>query len=119
MLGAAVAGALAVGLGAFGAHALEDLLAADRLAVYETGVRYLAIHSLVLFITGWIATQHPNKLFTVAGFLLIAGMILFSGSLVLLALLNIRILGAVAPVGGLAFISGWLFLGLGAWKSVR
>ncbi len=119
MLCATIAGALAVGLGAFGAHSLQDLLAADRLDVYQTGVRYLAIHAIVLFITGWIAVERPHKAFSIAGVLLIAGMILFSGSLVLLAVFNYRVLGAVAPVGGLAFISGWLILGLGTWRTVR
>ena len=55
MLIAAFAGALAVGMGAMGAHELKDLLASDRFDVFQTGVRYLAIHAIVLFVTGWFS----------------------------------------------------------------
>ncbi len=119
MLAGAIAGALAVGLGAFGAHELKDLLAPDRFDVFQTGVRYLVIHAIVLFINGWFAHDRRDKMLSVAGFLFLLGMFLFSGSLIVLAISNVRFLGAVAPFGGLAFISGWLFFGWGAWRTTR
>jgi uncharacterized membrane protein YgdD (TMEM256/DUF423 family) len=41
-------GALGVGLGAFGAHALKERLSADMLSTFETGVRYQMYHALAL-----------------------------------------------------------------------
>jgi uncharacterized membrane protein YgdD (TMEM256/DUF423 family) len=119
ILTASVAGALAVALGAIGAHELKDLLAADRFDVFLTGVRYLAIHAVILFVTGWFALDRPHKLLTASGILFIAGMVLFSGSLVVLAVSSYRFLGAVAPVGGVSYILGWLLLGLGAVKATK
>ena len=119
MVAGAVAGALAVGLGAFGAHELQDLLAPDRLDVFQTGVRYLLVHAVVLFLTGWFAHGRENRLTKAAGFFLLAGMILFSGSLVVLAGTNLHALGAVAPIGGLSFIAGWLCLAGMAWQHAR
>ena len=119
MVTGAIAGALGVGLGAFGAHELKDLLAPDRFDVFQTGVRYLTIHAIVLFINGWFAHGRSEKMLSVAGFLFLLGMFLFSGSLIVLAISNVRILGAVAPFGGLAFIAGWLFFGWAAWSTTR
>ena len=119
MVAGAVAGALAVGLGAFGAHELKDLLAPDRFDVFQTGTRYLLVHAVMLFITGWFEHERSEKMLTIAGSLFLLGMILFSGSLVVLAVSNYRFLGAVAPFGGLSLIAGWLFLGWGAWRVTR
>jgi len=115
----AVAGAIGVGLGAFGSHSLSELLAPDRFDVFQTGVRYLTLHAIMLFITGWINHERNERMFMYSGFGFILGMILFSGSLIVLAVANIRIMGAVAPIGGLCFISGWLLLGWGAFRSIR
>ncbi len=119
MVAGAIAGALAVGLGAFGAHELKDLLAADRFDVFQTGVRYLTIHAILLFITGWFAHGRSDRMLSVAGFFILLGMVLFSGSLIVLAVSNVRFLGAVAPFGGLSFIAGWLSLGWAAWRATR
>ena len=119
MVSGAIAGALAVGLGAFGAHELKDVLAPDRLDVFQTGVHYLVIHAIVLFITGWFAHGRTEKMLLRAGLFILIGMVLFSGSLIVLAISNVRFLGAVAPFGGLSFITGWLLLGWGAWRATR
>jgi uncharacterized membrane protein YgdD (TMEM256/DUF423 family) len=110
-----ISGGVAVALGAFGAHALKARLTADRLATFETGVRYQMYHALALLavaaaIARWPASTFPN----VAGWLFVAGTLLFSGSLYLLCLTNKRWWGAVTPFGGLAFIVGWLCLALTA-----
>ena len=111
-------GALGVGLGAFGAHALKERLSADRLSTFETGVHYQIYHALALVAVVVALGRWPDSSLSVtAGWLFVAGIILFSGSLYGLALLDVRILGAITPLGGVAFIAGWLCLLLAAWRS--
>jgi uncharacterized membrane protein YgdD (TMEM256/DUF423 family) len=114
---AAVLLAIAVALGAFGAHALKSRLTADMLAVYQTAVQYHAWHALGLLATGVLMLQWPEStaLRWSAG-LLLAGVLIFSGSLYGLALSGVRWLGAVTPIGGAAFIAGWLMLALAVLK---
>ena len=95
---------LAVGLGAFGAHALKTRLTPDMLAIFETGVRYQVYHALALLLLA--AVRGPSK----AGWCFTAGIVLFSGSLYLLALTGVRKWGAVTPIGGVLFLIGWLIL---------
>lgn len=114
---ASLFGALGVGLGAFGAHALRERLTADLLVTFETGVRYQMYHALALVAVVVALGRWPeSSLAVAAGWLFVAGIILFSGSLYGLALLDIRILGAITPLGGVAFIGAWLCLLLAAWR---
>jgi len=107
-LGAAFA-ALAVVLGAFGAHALKTRLPANLLEVYHTAVQYHFWHALGVLAVGITLQQLPDAgWLRAAGWFLTAGIVLFCGSLYLLALTGVRWLGAVAPLGGTAFILGWL-----------
>lgn len=112
----ALSGFLAVGLGAFGAHALKGRLGVELLAVFETGVRYQMYHSLALFAVAWAGTRWPGAAAAASGWLFVAGTLIFSGSLYLLALTGTRWLGAVTPFGGLALLAGWLCLAWAAWK---
>jgi len=113
LLTAAVAGFLAVGLGAFGAHGLRGRLSPDMLAVFETGVRYHMYHALALMLTAAVIGQLGQaRLLVLAGWLFTAGIVLFSGSLYALALTGVTTLGAVTPIGGLAFLAGWACLAL-------
>lgn len=115
---AAVMGALAVGLGAFGAHGLEATLTANgRLETYETAVKYQFYHSLALLLTGILMLNLNSDYFLWTAWSFIIGTLIFSGSLYILSLTNITWLGAITPIGGLAFIVGWIFLALGAAKS--
>ena len=100
----AVAAALAVALGAFGAHGLKARLSSDMLAAWHTAVQYHAWHALGLLAVGFLSPSIWSK---TAGGLLTAGIVLFSGSLYALALGAPRALGAVTPFGGIAFILGW------------
>jgi uncharacterized membrane protein YgdD (TMEM256/DUF423 family) len=105
----ALAAALGVALGAFGAHALKARLAADMLAVWQTAVQYHLWHALGLVAIGLLAQHLPGSgALRLAGWLLLAGIALFSGSLYVLALSSVRWLGAVTPFGGACFIAGWL-----------
>jgi uncharacterized membrane protein YgdD (TMEM256/DUF423 family) len=105
----AVQGALAVAMGAFGAHALADRLSARMLQVFETGARYHLVHAIallscsILLSLGYLRAQIAAALFAV-------GISIFSGSLYALALTDIKLFGAVTPIGGMTLIAGWLAL---------
>jgi uncharacterized membrane protein YgdD (TMEM256/DUF423 family) len=105
---------LGVGLGAFGAHALQKRLSPEMLAVFETGVRYHFVHALGLFVVAWLHTRHPSSLVTGAGWSLTLGVVVFSGSLYLLSVTGVRWLGAITPIGGTAFLVGWVLVALAA-----
>jgi uncharacterized membrane protein YgdD (TMEM256/DUF423 family) len=113
---AAIALALAVAFGAFGAHALRTKLAPDAMAIYQTAVQYHFWHALGLLGVGILFERTPasKRLPWVAG-LLVIGLLLFCGSLYLLALTGEIWLGAFTPAGGIAFIAAWLLLASVAW----
>jgi uncharacterized membrane protein YgdD (TMEM256/DUF423 family) len=114
----AAALALAVVLGAFGAHGLRSRLDAYLMGVYEKAVFYHFIHAIGLLIVSFlprIGVIGQSGANWVCG-LLLAGIVIFSGSLYALAITGNRFLGAITPVGGLAFIAGWLLL---AWTLMR
>ena len=115
---AAVFLALAVGLGAFGAHGLKARLDAYHLDIYKTAVLYHFLHALGMLIVAILpknGTLSPESANSVC-WLLAAGILIFSGSLYLLAVTGVGVLGAVTPFGGVAFILAWMLL---AWKLVR
>jgi len=119
-----VAGALlmffGVVLGAFGAHALQQLLAPRQLSSYQTGVLYQQLHSLALLLVGVIALVTPASPWLArAAVLFGAGMFFFSGSIYLMTLGAPRWLGMVAPIGGLSFMLAWLALAAHAWRARR
>lgn len=111
---------LAVALGAFAAHGLEDKLSADYLAVFETGVRYQMYHAIGLFLLSLLAGKlnEPRRLL-LAGRLMHAGIILFSGSLYILSLTGFSKLGIITPFGGVAFIAAWALTAAAAWGSQK
>jgi len=103
---AAILGALAVALGAFGAHGLKDVLARNQTsAIWEKAVFYHFIHTVVLL---FLAGRNPLALIPFVLFL--AGILIFSGSLYVLAYTGVKWLGAITPFGGVSFIVGWLWL---------
>lgn len=108
---------LAVILGAFAAHGLKGRLTVQSLAIFDTGVQYHFYHALGLILVGLIATQIPANGIRYSGWLMMVGILLFSGSLYILALTGVRQLGMITPVGGFCFISAWLTLLVGIWKS--
>jgi uncharacterized membrane protein YgdD (TMEM256/DUF423 family) len=112
---------LSVAAGAFGAHGLKERLAADLLAIFETGARYQMVHALGLIALGLLASRSPQAAqpfaASVAGWAFVAGTVLFSGSLYGLSLTGIRALGAITPLGGLAFLAGWIGLAVAAVRS--
>ncbi|WCL80445.1 DUF423 domain-containing protein [Saprospira sp. CCB-QB6] len=120
----AIFGALAVILGAFGAHALKAQITPDRLEIYQLGVSYQYYHALALLATGVWARLAAAPALKWAGISFAMGILLFSGSLYLLALRDLfgisgsllAVIGPLTPVGGLFFIGGWSILAIKAFK---
>ncbi len=112
-------GLLGVAIGAFGAHALKDVLTANETtATFQTGVQYHMIHALGLLLVGALCPHlKPNRHLRLVGWLFTVGILLFSGSLYLLALTNIKIFGAITPLGGVCFLAGWFLIILTAAQS--
>lgn len=113
---AALLGALAVVLGAFGAHGLKQIVPPDTVTTFETGVRYQFYHVFALLATGLIAIHFPAPLLRRAAQSFLVGILLFSGSLYLLTFLKatdtvgLSKLGLITPIGGLFLVLGWVLL---------
>ncbi|MEN9952078.1 MAG: hypothetical protein RLZZ520_346 [Bacteroidota bacterium] len=113
---AALLMAIAVTLGAFGAHLLKKLLTPSLLEGYQTATYYQMIHAIAIFIAGFLYKQYHHKKMWVAGQLFFFGILCFSGSIyarVALSFAGYTSLGVfnlVTPLGGILFIMGWLWL---------
>ncbi len=115
--------AVAVILGAFGAHALKEKISLQQLQVFETGVKYQFYHALALVIVGLMADKYSSSSLNYAAGFFAAGILLFSGSLYLLSTIDFngltgikKILGPITPFGGLCFILGWISLVIASKK---
>jgi uncharacterized membrane protein YgdD (TMEM256/DUF423 family) len=111
---AAIFLAVAVMLGAFGAHALRGRLDAYSLDIWEKAVFYQFVHSLGMLVVSLLPRTQtfPSESASNVCWLLAIGILVFCGSLYALAITGVRTLGAITPIGGGAFIVGWLLL---AW----
>ena len=114
---AAIVGALAVALGAFGAHALKPMLvAAGKLETYQTAVAYQFYHVFALLATGILQRTNSINTLSNAAVCFGIGILLFSGSLYLICFISIPYLGMVTTFGGILFIVGWIMLLVGVLK---
>lgn len=120
-------GAMAVALGALGAHFLKGklemgVITLTNLQTFETAAKYQVYHSIALLLVALFSEVYENKLFQKAGYCFMIGIVLFSGSLYIistagiLGLSNIKWLGPITPIGGLFLIAGWVLLALGGYK---
>lgn len=116
-IAAAVLGASAVALGAFGAHAMRDSVSAESLATWRTAVDYQFWHALALLATAVLIEQRDSaagsdgrRALSLAGWSFGIGTLIFSGSLYGLVLGAPRWTGAITPLGGVILIVGWLAL---------
>ena len=105
-----VLAALAVSIGAFGAHGLKSKVSSEDLVIFETGVRYQMYHSLGLILIGILGFHYPSNIIQFPAILFLIGIIIFSGTLYLIPLTGLRWLGAITPIGGTALILGWVAL---------
>lgn len=111
----ALSGAIAVALGAFGAHALKAMLNTESLGIFETGVKYQFYHSFAMLATYILYCIYPKRNLERAFYAFAVGILLFSGSLYFLATrslhgFEIGLFGLLTPIGGLFFIVGWVLL---------
>jgi len=117
LITATISGALAVIVGAFGAHALQELLESNqRLSTFETASQYHFYHSIALLFIGYYLKRRSSGVLNGSAICMLLGILVFSGSLYLLSMTNQTILGGVAPVGGVLLVMGWGFLSFGIWK---
>jgi uncharacterized membrane protein YgdD (TMEM256/DUF423 family) len=127
VIAGALLAAAGVGLGAFGAHGLEKHLVSSgytenvsqRMAWFDTGVRYHVYHALAIVLVAALAGRSPSTGFQIAAVLLIVGIAFFSGSLYAMTFgpAAWKKLGAVTPLGGLAFLAAWVTLAIAAWRA--
>lgn len=117
---AALSGAAAVAIGAFGAHLLrETLLLNGRQDTFELAVRYQFYHTLALLGVGLLKRVYKTARLTWSAFCFIGGIGIFSGSLYILSLTNETVWGAVTPIGGVLMIAGWIFLAIGVTENKK
>ena len=112
-----IAMAVAIILGAFGAHGLKKRLDNERLNWWQTGAQYHMIAALGLFAVASVrfmnqSNQEVQAGVDISGWLILLGIVFFSGSLYIMALTGIRKLGAITPIGGLLWIIGWIRLAM-------
>jgi uncharacterized membrane protein YgdD (TMEM256/DUF423 family) len=109
-------GALAVMIGAFGAHKLKEIFTPEQLNSFEIGVRYQFYHCFALLFTGVVGISFPSKFLKPATICFSLGIILFSGSIYALNILKAQStlglsgIGILTPIGGLLLIIAWVFL---------
>jgi uncharacterized membrane protein YgdD (TMEM256/DUF423 family) len=109
-----ILGALAVGIGAFGAHGLKPFLDANQTEIFKTATLYHFVHVIpMLMLALW---SRESKLTSLSFYLFLIGICCFSGSLYILSTKHLygadawNFVGPVTPLGGLFFIAGWLNL---------
>lgn len=115
IIAGAVFAGLAVLLGAFGAHALKDVLGRYA-STWETGVQYQMFHVVGILIIGLLMEKQTSRLYNWAAILFSVGIVFFSGSLYVLSISKVTVLGAITPIGGVCFVVGWFLLILGVSK---
>lgn len=114
LITACVLGGVSIVFGAFGAHALKEMISVESQNSFEIGVRYQMYHALFLLFVAVVPniSEKPKKILT---YLVVLGVILFSGSIYLLSTnaltaFNFKIIGFVTPIGGLLLIAAWVVL---------
>lgn len=111
---AAVNMAIAVALGAFGAHGLEGRVSIQQLEWWHTATLYLFVHALGLLLVGLLIRL--KYITQTTAWLLQIGIIIFAGSLYAMTLGAPRWFGAITPIGGVLMIAGWLWLTISAFR---
>ncbi len=118
----ALHGLLAVAFGAFGAHALKEILDDYSQGIWETAVQYQMFHATGLLVIGLLMSSKlfgEVKQLNLAGIFFNFGIVFFSGSLYVLAISGIKVLGAITPIGGVLFLIGWILIILSGLKHAR
>ncbi len=118
LIAGAIFGALAVAIGAYGAHGGAKYLTEHTTITFGKAVRYQMYHALALLSAGlaYILIPSQRKLLAWAGYAFIGGIIFFSGSLYIIVFAGVK-MGYVTPLGGTLFVLGWLLLALAVYKA--
>jgi uncharacterized membrane protein YgdD (TMEM256/DUF423 family) len=120
----ALSAALAVALGAIGAHGLESWLdknfepsvALKRMKNWQTAAHYHRFHALGMIVVGILARRSRSTVLNFAGWMMVLGTLLFSGLLYVYSVTGSRWMGPIFPIGGLSYIIAWLLLAIGVWN---
>lgn len=113
IISGAIQGFLAVALGAFAAHALDDKLDAYGTDIWNTAIQYQMLHAVAIILAGILMSKAifgEVKQLKIAVICFNAGVVFFTGSLMVLALTGIKVLGAITPIGGVLFLIGWIMI---------
>ena len=120
--GGLISMALAVGIGAFGAHFFEARISDHYMDVYKTAVLYQFIHSLGLVIVLMYLDVKNITSSKWINWTFLIGLICFCGSLYIISfnemldMPGLRKFGAIAPIGGLSFVAAWVLSALNIWS---
>jgi uncharacterized membrane protein YgdD (TMEM256/DUF423 family) len=112
----ATALALAVLLGAFGAHGLKNFVTPDKLATFETGVRYHFYHGFGLLFLALAQQLFTNLRLNISFNSFLIGILLFSFNCYFYSLSGLKIFAMIVPLGGVLFIIGWAAF---AWSALK
>lgn len=119
LISTALLGALAIILGAFGAHVLKSMLTPNQLQSFETGVHYQMYHVLAIYIVASF-TQISIVSKKIVSILFLSGILFFSGSIYAITVgTDPKLIWFITPLGGLLFITGWLLLAMFLYKSQK
>jgi uncharacterized membrane protein YgdD (TMEM256/DUF423 family) len=104
-------GMFAIILGAFGAHALKEILTLDELLSFETAVRYQMYHVIVLLFVN-IFERFTTKQKNSISCIFFLGILFFSGSIYVIQLTSItaKSIWFITPLGGLFLVIGWFLM---------
>lgn len=119
LITAAISGFMTVALGAFGAHALKDILDDYGRTIFEKAVIYQMFHTGALLAVSVFQMFKGERSFSPAGWSFVIGILFFSGSLYILAITGIKWFGLITPIGGIAFLIGWALMIYAASKTIN
>lgn len=116
-------GGLAIVFGAFGAHALKQILDAQTLSSYQTAVDYQMYHAFFLLILGFFRLKIAQSFTAAIYYSCLSGVVLFSGSIYFLCLnkhflfvQTVKWIALITPIGGLLLLISWILL---AWYVIK
>ena len=110
--------AVAVQLGAMGAHALTDSLSVTDLRAWTFAVQFQFYHALGLVLIGILVHLLGNRApLNWSGWSMLAGIFVFSGSIYVTALGGPDAVGMVAPFGGALFMLAWILVAVAVFRA--
>ena len=115
--------ALAIVLGAFGAHGLKNIVSANSVEIFNKAVYYQVIHSLGILITAYVLKG--EKAMKTLRMLFLSGIVGFSGSLYVLTFADLlpntlkQVVGPITPIGGVFFVASWVYFAMAFRKETN